>query len=362
MRTILNLGPAMGLAAFLTFFSPPPVQAQATTTSTTASAAIGGASAGNPPQVCIVSATGVVVPSVTASGTYFGVDQEAMQVMSAGSTSTCFNVRRGTLGTAVASHLSGATVWVGNAATSTGDSSRPFTGGPFITNPPFGSCVAANQFILPLILYGNSNQVGNGRIYTCTASGYWGQVSEFFVPVSACTFSPTTLTQTSSLTYVGSSPIYVLNSTTNAAAGTDTLVCSIGLPTNVTTNSGAILMDITVALGSQTTAPTSIGTATLGTINLPTPVATTQTASSNTLSTIGGTVTQVGPTTTVATVTTAGTFLTFKYTFSTEVRLSTDLRPLQFSLPILQSAAAIMTLNVPTVIVHYVTPSGVVGS
>ncbi len=349
MKHILKIGPLLALAAMLAVFSPPSF-GQATTTQTTISAAL--ASTGN--LVCVASATGIVVGSVTAGATYIGVDQEAMQVSSAGPTSLCFNVRRGSMGTAAASHLNASVAWIGNAATGTGDSSRPFSGGSFISSPPRGTCTASSQYTLPVILYGNAYGTLNGQVYTCTASGYWGQVSSFFVPPTQCTFVPTTSTQTSTYTYVGSNPIFVLNSVSNAAAGTSTLNCTILPPSNVTTSTGAILMDIVVAIGSQVTAPTSLGTSTLSTINLPTPVATTQTASSNTLSAVGGTVTTVGPTTTVQTVTTAGTFLTFKHTYATQVNLSTDLRPMVYTMPFLQSAAAAMTLNTPGLIVHYV--------
>jgi len=223
----------------------------------------------------------------------------------------------------------------------------------FQTTDPIGSCTTASSFVTPWV-----NTV-SGRISTCDAvTGTWVAYYDrvFFVPPTQCTTAPTTSTVTNTYPQVGASTVFVLNATTNAAAGTTTLVCNILIPSAVTATRGAILKDITVAVGSQTTAPTSIGTATMGTISFPTPVATTQTASTVTPVT-AGTVTQLGPTTTVLTVTTAGAFLTFKYSLATALSLSTDLQILQFTVPYLQSAAAAMTLNWPGLWVHYIAPA-----
>lgn len=145
---------------------------QKATTSTTLSAAITGNAPG---QWCLASATGVVLPSLAASqnGSYLSADKEIVQVTSAGSTSTCFNVKRGTLATSAAySHASGAKVWIGQPATGTGDTSRPFSGGAFAPNIPSGTCTASAQYTLPIIVYG---VLGGGTAvtpYNCVG-GYW---------------------------------------------------------------------------------------------------------------------------------------------------------------------------------------------
>lgn len=224
----------------------------------------------------------------------------------------------------------------------------------FQTKDPAGSCVTATTYSAPWF-----NTV-TGQEWVCSpitltwvANGDYVQ----YIPPTQCTTAPTTSTVTNTYPQIGASNIFVLNATTNSAAGTTALVCNILVPTRVTSTRGAVLKDIVVAVGSQTTAPTSIGTSTLGTITFPTPVATTQTASVVTPVAAGSTVTQLGPTTTVATVTTAGAFLTFKYTYATAVSLSTDLQLLQFTVPYLQSAAAVMTLNFPGIWVHYSAPA-----
>jgi hypothetical protein len=224
----------------------------------------------------------------------------------------------------------------------------------FYSVDPSGSCTTASTYVSPYI-----NTV-TGQEWVCSAvTGSWVRNGDYvqYIPPTQCTTAPTTSTVTNTYPQIGASNVFVLNATTNAAAGTTTLVCNILVPTRVTATRGAVIKDIVVAVGSQTTAPTSIGTATLGTITFPTPVATTQTASVVTPVAAGSTVTQVGPTTTVLTVTTAGAFLTFKYSFATAVSLSTDLQLLQFTVPYLQSAAAAMTLNFPGIWVHYTAPA-----
>lgn len=150
------------------------------------------------------------------------------------------------------------------------------------------------------------------------------------------------------MTYLGTSGHVVMQGTSNAAAGTQTLSCSINLPT------GAQLIDINLFIGSQTTAPTSVGTATLGTVTFPA-AATTETASTEAPVTIGGTVTTTTPTA-LTTVTTAGRFLTVKHVFSTAVTVA-DRQQLAYQFPILQSAAAAMVLNTPGLLVHYFAPT-----
>lgn len=344
MKNTLKIATLFALVAMAAF-------GQLTTTSTTLSAAV---SAGTTSEWCIASATGVSVPSIGQNGTILFTDKEAAQVTAAGSSSTCFRVKRGQLGTsAQAAHATGTAVWVGNAATSTGDPSRPFSGGPFITTAPSGSCDATAQYTLPLIVTGGAmSGLAAGAQVSCVNSR-WGTQSDrmYYVSPSNCTFAPTTLTTTNTYIQVGASTVFVLNGTSNAAAGTNTLTCDIMLPTRLAILRGTQITDITLMIGSQTTAPTSLGTATLGYIQFPA-AATSETASTVTPVTIGGTVTTTSPTL-ITTVTTAGSFLTIKHTFSTAVNLSTDLQILRYTMPFLQSAAAAMTLNTPGLLVHY---------
>jgi len=135
-------------------------------------------------QACLTSGTGVVLPSLATGvvGSIFLVEGEVMQA-STNPSGTCYGVKRGLYGSQVVTHASSAFVWVGNPATSTGDSSRPFTGGAFITTIPQGSCIPANQYTLPVIRMGDPfGFAANGQAYHCfatsaTATGVWGLMS-----------------------------------------------------------------------------------------------------------------------------------------------------------------------------------------
>ncbi len=144
------------------------------TTSTTLSAAVSAPVNGRGQQWCLASATNVNVPSISQAGSFLVTDKEAAQVTSAGATALCFNVKAGQLGSMAAGHISGRTVWVGNAAAGSGDSSRPFSGGAITATPPSGSCTASAQYSLPVI-YVPANTATPGtsaRLFYCTA-GMW---------------------------------------------------------------------------------------------------------------------------------------------------------------------------------------------
>lgn len=325
------------------------VVAQQTTTSTTLSTAISSTSTS---EWCVASSTGIALNTTSGNASYLFVDREAAQITSQGSASTCYKVKRAQLGTAQASHAAASKVWVGQAATGTGDSSRPFTGA-FTSSLPTGACTASAQYTLPVIYTGPaSGGAFPGSVINCIGSRWSGQADKaFFVSPANCTFSPTTLTTTNTLIPVGASAVYVLNGTSNAAAGTNTLTCNILIPTAVSALQGAVITDITTFVGSQTTAPTSLGTATLGSITFPT-AATSETPSTVTPVSFGGSLTTTAPTA-ITSTTTAGSFLTLKTSLGTPTTLSTDLQMLVFKVPFVQSAASAMTLNVPGLLVHY---------
>lgn len=108
-------------------------------------------------NVCLGSATGVVLPSLTSGvlGSALFIDREIMLVTGAGSSSTCFRVNRGRNGTPTQQHFNGSVVWIGNPSTSSGDTSRPFSLNLFpmedasptpldTTQPAFGSATNSN--------------------------------------------------------------------------------------------------------------------------------------------------------------------------------------------------------------------------
>ncbi len=339
-KIITSIFAASFLLAGLSTVSP--AEAQTTTTSTTLAAAM----ANNDKTISLSSSTGVSAAGQSpTTGIY--IDREYMTILSnanAAGTGNVWNVRRGAAGLQ-APHANGSVVWVG------APSNGAFDQGPYDRS---GACTAASIPYLPVI------QVRTGRKMNCDGNGIWSElgVGAFYVPPTQCTWSPTTLTQTSTYTFAGASNVFVLKGISNAAAGTMTLNCTIMVPTSVQALRGAIVTDITLFLASSATGsgvvPTSVGTSTLATITFPA-AATTETASTVTPVAIGGTVTTTGAGATgfLTAVTTDGSFYTIKHTYSTVVDLSPDLRTLQYTFPVLQSAASVSTLFTPGLLVHY---------
>ena len=158
----------------LALFSISGAFGQLTTASTTLANAI---TPGTTSNWCLNSAVNVVTPSIIReSGSYLVVDAEIALIVAAGPNSTCFRVARGQFGTSAnVAHSSGATVWISQKATYTNDTSSPFTGGALIATIPSGSCVATDQYMLPLIAIGSPGGL-TGQVITCTG-GQWVNTS-----------------------------------------------------------------------------------------------------------------------------------------------------------------------------------------
>lgn len=338
MNTIKNFTAILFVICLVCFVALPATGQTAMTTTTLSSAVTCTGSALNPncPTIFnVASATNIVAPGPNNSNrTLLYIDKSAYLVRAVNGTS--ITVIRGAHGTyGRASHLSGATVFVGKD-----------TDQYFVDVAPQGACTATNYPILPVI------ELTTGKSWTCSTIGKWGQLKAARVPAADCTYAPTTLTTTNVLTYIGASTLLVSQGTSNAAAGTLTLTCDVWPSSIVGLGQGAIIQDITLFVGSQTTAPTSLGTSTLGSITFPA-AATTETASTVTPVAVGGTVTTVSPTA-ITSTTTAGAFLSIKTSYATIVQLNTDLQVLRYTLPFVQSAAAAMVINTPGLLVHYV--------
>lgn len=211
-----------------------PAYAQLATTNTTLSAAI---AANTTTQWCVASATNISVPSAAATGTYLFVDKEAVQVTSAGSSATCFNVKRGQLGTSASfSHSSGAVVWVGNVATGTGDNSHPFSGGVLTTNVPSGSCVATAQYSLPVIVVAPNYSDFAGGLARCVA-GQWSVSTLGEAQTQVTTVQPYTAFTTLSNSIAGVS-VTDVNGTI--------WFSQLQIPNSATLTGGCVLNGITV--------------------------------------------------------------------------------------------------------------------
>lgn len=308
-------------------------------------------------QIAVGSTTGIYPPGLNpqaGSGlgdplqnniTYLLIDRELLRVNGVYSTTNTVAIERGVQGTKAAAHNAAATVWI-------------MYPNMLLNSDPTGACVRTNIAYLPQYSFttglwfdclasgpnANTWQISNNQNYQNFSDGY------FFVPPTACTFFPTTVTQTTTYPALGASDVFVVNSTTSSAAGTTTISCNITVPTRLTANKGAYITGITVPYGLQTSAATSINGASLATITLPTAVAT-ETPSTVTPVAIAGSLTQSSTTSNLAT-TTAGSFYTSKITLATPWHTS-DNTVLVFQLAFNNTASSVLTVNSPGLIVYY---------
>lgn len=291
----------------------------------------------NPSYGSIGSPTG---PNIT----YLIIDRELMRINAVPS-STVVVVERGVQGTKTANHSATATVFVAVAP-------------QLLNSDPTGGCTATTMAYLPQFSFTSGNfftcptSGANANQWTIsgTQNGYTFTDGFFEVSPTACTFFPTTVTQTTTYAALGASNVFVVNSTTSSGAGSTTISCNISVPTRLTANKGVYITDITVPYGLQTSAATSINGASLATITLPVAAAS-ETASTVTPVAIAGTLTQSSTTGNLAT-TTAGAFWTSKVSLATPWHAS-DLQNLVFQLAFNNTVASVLTVNSPGIIVHY---------
>jgi hypothetical protein len=99
--------------------------------------------------VCVASATNINTPSLAggSAGSILLVNKEAMTVLSAGISSTCFNVQRASFasmyGGGAESHVNGEKVWVLQPVSTTSDPSRPITANEFLANRQYQPLIDA---------------------------------------------------------------------------------------------------------------------------------------------------------------------------------------------------------------------------
>lgn len=292
-----------------------PLNGQVTTTSTTLSNAITSRTS------CFVvgSATGIVLPGFnspnlpTGNRSILYIGQEAMNPVSLTGTYVC--VARGQRGTLASAHASGDTVWVGPPSY-------------FDENdtPPTGTCTATAETNLPRI------NIPTGIVMDCVGSK-WVKTSDptpynftdgyIFIPGSACSSAVATTAYASgypvNTTAAAGNPVYQV--TTNNTAGTVEVTCPINLPARLTSGKGVTLTAAALHYGVQTTALSSIATATVKSVTYPTSTAA-GAAAAGTVATAGGTLT-VTPTSLQTATTTSGLCYSEKITFGTPISVNT---------------------------------------
>lgn len=328
-------------------------------TTTTLSSAISLRGAGTPlNSITVASGTNIFAPGLnpTLAGiggpsspniTYLVIDKEMFRVNGAPSSSGVYvPVERGVQGTKQAAHAIGAIVYVGTA-------------GQFPNSDPTGTCSATTPTYLPVYSYTtgnffNCNTIGpNALVWAMSNSQNYQDFADgsFFVPYSNCWFVNTTYTGTPAFLVLGASNVPVLNQTTNSTTGTETLTCYINVPTRLTANKGVYIKDFTTYYGIQTTAITSVGTSTLGTITFPVAAAS-ETASTVTPVAAGGTITNNTVTSGLG-LTTAGAFWSLKSTLGTPLAVTSDLTTIVLTVPFVSTNAGVLTINTPGIQVHY---------
>lgn len=372
--------------------------AQLVTTQTTFSSAVAitGSGTGGFTNVTLASCTSVVIPSAAAVGSYLWVDWEAMQVATlvsgtAGGSGACtLTVKRSQLGSKQGAHGTAAVVYVGNQATGTGDSSRPFSGGAFAMADPQGTCTAAVQYSLPIIA------TLTGRVWTCPTSGplssLWAVVYDpsavfsisdgyLFVPaIGNCTGSlpvgtlaaggfgvngATGIGNIQGGTGASFAPVYQI-ATTNAANIAQHLYnCHIPLPNRTRTTAGAAIQDIVAVYGVQQTAlgtqAVTLASGQLNGVTVFTKITLPVPGAAETASTVTPVRADAG-TLVIAPIaasfngglTTAGAFFTEKFTPATPILTNVDNTEFFFNMDLLCQTTVATTTNLLGFYVHIV--------
>lgn len=337
-----------------------------TLSTTTLSSAVTGVSVGStgaaryPTTIYLTSVTGITAPGQPTSTSEIGtptgssftiiyVDKEAMQVLAVNTTLNTVSVNRGYLGTATSAHISG-------AAVSFGPPEYFGDYGFWNSTGPAGACTASLQLVLPWI------QTSTGDSYTCVptssgaATGIWEKVSTdgyFFVDPARCSSAVATTA------YAAGNPINtsaatgesVYSVTTNTTAGTIEITCPLQTPERLTVGKGVTLTAASLLYGVQTTALSSIATATVKSVTFPASTAA-GVAAKGTVAAAGGTLTAT-PTSLQLTTTTTGLCFNEKLSFGTPIQATNDLTSFALDQVFTTAGSAATTLQVCGAIVYY---------
>jgi hypothetical protein len=310
--------------------------AQGSYTTTTLGAAI---TSGSATTITVASTSGMS-GSLGGNGWGIYVDREFMRIAVVVN-STTLQVIRGMAGTRGANHINGAVVWAG-----------PLN--YFTAAIPTGACTVANLTVNPII------NTSNGQVYDCDSSTTeWAVQQGVFIPADYCSASTTGTAGTGNNTTILDGSVSALKvASTNAAGSHNIFTCTVNVPSRVDAIRGAKLTDLVFVYSQQGTATgLSLITPTLKSFTGPTP-GTSETASSATLSTAGGTLTMT-PAVASANLTaiSAGQYYTEKIALGTPINLSTDLKTLVLSFEIDQSGSTATLITTPGLWVHYNVPS-----
>jgi hypothetical protein len=204
------------------------------------------------------------------------------------------------------------------------------------------------------------NTKGTGLV---TTNGAGPTDGYYFVPPQDCNFALTTGTlaanspatsggasQPQMVRAAASNPVMQL--TTTAAANTTEVTCDITPPSRLTAGKGVTINAVDYLFGYQTTALTTIGTATLNTVTYP---AAGGSAAGTVATNAGGTLTVTAGTShsSPGSTTTTGQCFNEKLTLGTPLSINTDSTRVSWTNTFAQSASAATVLQVCGSIVYY---------
>lgn len=354
---------ALVLAAALVV--APRAQAQISVTNTTLNAATTTASAGNNGFISVTSTTGMT------AGVELYLDKEALRVLvTPTGTSGQVAVQRGYDATMPAKHANSTLVYIGPSTSTATPGSGPF----WYTDPPLGVCAVTDE------LYNLHINVRTGQFWQCVGLTWVNVIDgvmmvgpgNCFYTTSGGTFAAqsnvgvtgtTGLGLVASAAGVASLPVMEV-STTNSGTATNTLSCTIPIPSRVNIAKGVEVVDATFFYGVyQNAAGTQVAVLASGTMNgqavfttvtMPVPGA------SETASTVlpvrwdAGTllITPVVASANVSALT-VGQFDSVKFTPATALAMTSDLTVYEVNLTILCTATTATSIATPGVLVHY---------
>jgi hypothetical protein len=192
--------------------------------------------------------------------------------------------------------------------------------------------------------------VGNNAGNIAANDGY------VVLPASACASSVTSGTGgTGNNTYIIDGSVTALKANSTASTATLAITCDLSLPTRLTSGAGIVIQDVTFLYSQQGTNTTlsMVASPTLGTFTAPV-ASTSETASSATLVSAGGTLTYT-PAVASANLTavSAGQYYSEKVGLGTPFAVNTNLQDLILQFSFANSGSVAMLITVPGVIVHY---------
>lgn len=220
-----------------------------------------------------------------------------------------------------------------------------FYASPGLYHVLYSSTVAATSYLDDILVGADFSSTTNG-----STDWFW------WVPATACGGATSGTADTGNATDIvatsGGARVFRLAATA-ASSSANTFTCVFNIPSRILSGKGVKITDITFLVSTQTTQPTSVTTPTLKSFTPPA-AASSETASSATFSTFGGTITMTPTSAQFAglAAVNAGQWYSLKASLGTPVYTNTDMQTFQFVIVFNQSASAASLQETPGFYVH----------